>query len=106
MHNKIKCYIVFLVLTVLMLVPWNVSAKKIVHDAEYYIAEVQNGEKWAAQDEEIDKKLADLRKKFGSPACLEALDRLRNSFCAWVSTDSKKMAVAAQTALSDFRRAR
>jgi arylsulfatase len=38
---------------------------KIIHDAEYYIIEAQNGERWAADDKQIDKKLADLRKKNG-----------------------------------------
>ncbi len=38
---------------------------KIVHDAEYYILEAQNGEKWAAEDKELDKKLAELRNKNG-----------------------------------------
>ena len=40
---------------------------KIVHDAEYYILKAQNGEKWAAEDKEVDKKLATLRKKYGQP---------------------------------------
>ena len=40
---------------------------KIVHDAEYYILDAQNGKKWAAEDKEVDKKLAELRKKFGRP---------------------------------------
>ena len=40
---------------------------KIVHDAEYYILEAQNGKKWAIEDGEIDKKLAALRKKHGVP---------------------------------------
>jgi len=40
---------------------------KIVHDAEYYILDAQNGEKWAAEDKEVDKKLAELQKKFGRP---------------------------------------
>ena len=31
---------------------------KIIHDAEYYILNAQNGEKWAADDKKIDKKLA------------------------------------------------
>jgi arylsulfatase len=43
------------------------AADKIVHDAEYYIIEAQNGEKWAAEDMELDKKLAELRKKYGTP---------------------------------------
>jgi arylsulfatase A-like enzyme len=38
---------------------------KIIHDAEYYILEAQNGEKWAADDKQIDEKLAELRKKNG-----------------------------------------
>ncbi|MBW1820027.1 MAG: hypothetical protein JRJ60_23045 [Deltaproteobacteria bacterium] len=43
------------------------SAKDIVHDAEYYILDAQNGEKWAAEDIGLDKKLAELKKKFGTP---------------------------------------
>ncbi len=37
--------------------------KEIIHDAEYYILEAQNGEKWAADDNQVDEKLAELRKK-------------------------------------------
>ncbi|MGH7198848.1 MAG: sulfatase-like hydrolase/transferase [Candidatus Omnitrophota bacterium] len=40
---------------------------KIVHDSEYYILEAQHGEKWAGEDKDLDVKLAELRKKFGSP---------------------------------------
>ncbi len=40
---------------------------KIVHDAEYYVVEAQNGERWAAEDKVIDQKLAELRKKHGRP---------------------------------------
>jgi len=43
------------------------AANKIVHDAEYYIIYEQNGDKWMAEDKELDKKLAELRKKFGGP---------------------------------------
>jgi len=51
-------------LMVLCLIPAvSFAAKEIIHDAEYYIIEAQNGEKWAADDKQIDKKLADLRKK-------------------------------------------
>ena len=46
---------------------WATENGKIVHDAEYYILEAQNGERWAAEDREIDKKLAELRKKYGQP---------------------------------------
>ena len=38
---------------------------KIVHDAEYYILEAQNGKKWAADDKAIADKLANIRKKNG-----------------------------------------
>jgi arylsulfatase len=40
---------------------------KIVHDAEYYILEAQNGEVWAAEDRELDARLAELKKKHGRP---------------------------------------
>jgi len=40
---------------------------QIVHDAEYYVLEAQNGEKWAKQDDALDKRLAELRKKHGRP---------------------------------------
>ncbi|MBW1873087.1 MAG: sulfatase-like hydrolase/transferase [Deltaproteobacteria bacterium] len=43
------------------------QGSKIVHDAEYYILEAQNGERWAAEDEELDARLAELRKKHGRP---------------------------------------
>lgn len=39
----------------------------IVHDAEYYILEAQNGEAWAVEDTELDQKLAELREKHGTP---------------------------------------
>jgi arylsulfatase A-like enzyme len=43
------------------------QAKDIVHDAEYYIIEAQNGEEWAVEDGKLDEKLAELREKFGAP---------------------------------------
>ena len=43
------------------------AASKVVHDAEYYILAAQNGERWSAEDKALDKKLAELRKKFGRP---------------------------------------
>jgi arylsulfatase A-like enzyme len=38
------------------------SAADIVHDAEYYILEKQNGEKWSLEDKDLDKRLAEFRK--------------------------------------------
>ncbi len=40
-------------------------AKDIVHDAEYYILKAQNGERWAADNQKIDARLAEIRKKNG-----------------------------------------
>ena len=42
-------------------------ADKIVHDAEHYILEVQNREKWAAEDADLDARLAELKEKHGTP---------------------------------------
>ncbi len=57
---------IFLLLAVLC---WSAVgvAKDIVHDAEYYVLKAQHGDKWAAEDKELDKKLAALRKKHGRP---------------------------------------
>ena len=41
--------------------------KAIVHDPEYYILDAQHGQKWAAEDKELNAKLAALRKKYGAP---------------------------------------
>jgi arylsulfatase A-like enzyme len=38
-----------------------------IHDAEYYIVELQNREKWAAEDLDLDARLAELRQKHGTP---------------------------------------
>ncbi len=43
------------------------SAADIIHDAEYYILDVQNGERWAAEDKILDEKLAALKEKHGQP---------------------------------------
>jgi len=58
------------VLAALLLVLGAVTAQAadpIVHDAEYYVLDAQNGEKWQAEDKELDQKLAELKKKFGTP---------------------------------------
>lgn len=46
---------------------WAQTQTNIVHDAEYYVMEAQNGKAWAIEDGELAKKLAELRKKFGTP---------------------------------------
>jgi arylsulfatase len=40
---------------------------KIIHDAEYYILDAQYGEKWKVEDQQLDAKLAELKKKYGTP---------------------------------------
>jgi len=41
------------------------NAAKIAHDAEYYILEKQNAETWSLEDKDLDKRLAEFRKKNG-----------------------------------------
>ena len=38
----------------------------LIHDAEYYVLFDQHGDAWAAEDHELDAKLADLETKFGA----------------------------------------
>jgi arylsulfatase A-like enzyme len=40
---------------------------QIVHDAQFYILDAQNGEQWAAEDKDLDARLATLRQKYGRP---------------------------------------
>jgi arylsulfatase A-like enzyme len=54
-----------LLITVTSLCCTTLFANDIVHDAEYYIAAEQNGEKWAAEDKRIDEMLAAFREKNG-----------------------------------------
>jgi arylsulfatase len=41
------------------------AALAVQQDAEYYVQEKRFGEQWAAEDKEVQKKLAALQKKFG-----------------------------------------
>ena len=45
----------------------NAQEKPIDHDAQYYILDAQNGERWAAEDKDLDARLAALRQKYGRP---------------------------------------
>jgi arylsulfatase len=51
----------------MLLLASTAGARDIVHDAEYYVLEAQNGEAWAAEDKGLATKLAELKKKFGQP---------------------------------------
>ncbi|MDW4551722.1 sulfatase-like hydrolase/transferase [Defluviimonas sp. D31] len=54
-------------LAMLFLFSGKAHTQEIVHDAEYYILEAQNGEVWKVEDQELDQKLAELREKYGQP---------------------------------------
>ena len=41
------------------------AAKPLVHDAEFYVLHKQNGEKWAAEDKDLDAKLDEFKKNNG-----------------------------------------
>ena len=43
------------------------SATSIVHDAEFYVLKAKHGDKWEAEDQELETRLAALRAKYGSP---------------------------------------
>ena len=45
--------------------PAKAQEGKIVHDAEYYILEAQNGERWQKEDQAIDARLAEIRERNG-----------------------------------------
>lgn len=59
----------FLLLTLLfstiLFIGQSYAQSKIIHDAEYYILKAQHGERWDAEDGDINKKLAALKKKHG-----------------------------------------
>jgi arylsulfatase A-like enzyme len=43
----------------------NLNAQEIIHDAEYYILKAQHGDQWKQEDQDIQKKIAELKKKHG-----------------------------------------
>ncbi len=63
--NRIITYCVFFLVCCVWVTAACAKESKIIHDGEYYFLEAQHGEKWAKEDKEIDKKLADIRKKNG-----------------------------------------
>ncbi len=42
-----------------------IYAGGLVHDAEYYVLESQHGERWSAEDKEIDARLAEIKARNG-----------------------------------------
>ncbi|MCP4769669.1 MAG: sulfatase-like hydrolase/transferase [Gammaproteobacteria bacterium] len=53
------------ILTACLFAAPTMAAEPLVHDAEFYIAAKQNGEKWAQEDKALDAKLAEFREKNG-----------------------------------------
>lgn len=51
----------------LLTVAGTANAKDIIHDAEHYVLAAQHGNVWAAEDAEFKKRLAELKKKHGTP---------------------------------------
>ena len=74
------------------------ATDKIVHDTEYYILQAQNGEKWTAEDKEVDKKLADLQKKYGGPATSSMRPPFLPRLPGWPAPPSTFPPIASSTA--------
>jgi arylsulfatase len=60
MHKKIRCslsqllkYVASLTISCLVSVQV-VAGTPLVHDAEYYVLEKQNGERWSVEDKDLD----------------------------------------------------
>ena len=62
--NKILLFLLSIIASGLFALP-AFAAKPIRHDAEHYVLLHQYKDQWAAEDKEIDKKLAEIRKKNG-----------------------------------------
>jgi len=52
-------------LSLLMFASISAASEPIVHDAEYYILQEQNIERWTAEDTALDKRLAEFKKSNG-----------------------------------------
>ena len=51
------------ILPLLVFTAASAVGQDIVHDAEFYISQEQNGEAWAREDKILDKTLADFSKQ-------------------------------------------
>ncbi len=69
MRTTLKVFGLLLLASAWIAVPGAVAQEgsQIVHDAEYYILDAQNGQQWAVEDGELDAKLAELRQRYGTP---------------------------------------
>ncbi|WP_445358434.1 sulfatase-like hydrolase/transferase [Microbulbifer sp. ANSA005] len=55
-----------LIMIWLLCITLNVEGQ-VVHDAEFYILKMQNGERWDQEDAELEQRLQQLRQKYGQP---------------------------------------
>ncbi len=60
--------------------PTSASAQGIQHDSEHYVLLHQYADKWAAEDKEIDQKLAEIRARNGGKSP-NIVYNLANSAC-------------------------
>ena len=67
MRNKLQLSAVGTAAIALLLSSQLMAKEPIIHDAEHYILEAQHGEKWSTEDGPLDARLAELKKKFGTP---------------------------------------
>jgi len=60
-----KKYFIISLLFLAMMSSFFSLKSQIIHDAEFYVIEAQNGERWAAEDKDLDNRLDELRKIHG-----------------------------------------
>ena len=63
---KIRFLLAVLTVSMIPLIATGVNAKDVMHDAEYYVIEAQNGERWDADDKVIDQKLSEFYARNGN----------------------------------------
>ena len=65
MFKKHTAIIAAVLLTTALVATPALAAKPLVHDAEFYILQKQNADKWAAEDKELDTRLEEFKKNNG-----------------------------------------
>ena len=63
MKNSSTLWKLFAVAAVITLLCAPSYAEPILHDAEHYVLLEQNGERWAAEDKQLDERLSEIREK-------------------------------------------
>ena len=63
--NLSKTFYLSLLLIFIIGIGCSEAQDKVIHDADYYILQAQNGEKWDADNKKIEEKLAEIRKNNG-----------------------------------------